>query len=290
MKLSKLAKRNIISVGPGDSFDKAICLMEEHHIHHLPVMNDGNLVGMLSDRDLLMAVGWKLEVDRTVDSSEPSVVGPTEIQEIMSKPALYLAPDNEAHTAIRMMVEGKFHAFPLIHGGILVGMVTSTDILSGYCDKGHNPTVHSRLQERVGDRMRVNVRTVGLREPLHVAARILREEHIRHLPVTSDDKLLGIISDRDIRRACGEETIEDDKAQARGEFYIGATSVIQVMSKKVETISEDATLIEANRKMVDRQVSCLPVTRDDRLVGILTDSDLLRLIAQIHEEDEHRQA
>lgn len=283
MKLADLAHRDVISVMPTDSFDKAICLMEEHHIHHLPVVENSRVVGMLSDRDLLMAVGWKLEIERVVESSEHSVIGPKSVREIMSSPALYLAPENDLHTAARMMAEGKFHAFPMVQDGILVGMVTSTDILGCYSSLKTMLSSQTYLQDKIRNHMHVNVYTVGPREPLHAAARILKEKHIRHLPVATNKELLGLISDRDIRRACGQEVIEDEMAQAQGEFYIGPTTVMQIMSNQVETIMEEATILDAIKTMTERRIGCLPVVRGEELVGILTETDLLRLVARMDE-------
>jgi CBS-domain-containing membrane protein len=80
MRLANIMTQKIMCVSPDDSLDKAICLMDEHYIHHLPVLDHTKLVGMLSDRDLLIAVGWKLECERR-PLPNSGVVGPQRIRD-----------------------------------------------------------------------------------------------------------------------------------------------------------------------------------------------------------------
>lgn len=279
MRLEKLMHVSVFSVSPQDSLDKAICLMDEHRIHHLPVVDGGHVVGMISDRDLLLSVGWKLECERKPDV-DSGFVGASCVGHIMSRPVLYLSPENERHTAANLMAGGKFHALPLVSGRRLMGIVTSTDLLKAACHPGPGEPVAPVLLEEVGRHMLTNVRTISPSETLHQAAKIMFECRIRHLPVTTGATLLGVVSDRDIRRAFGNEMIEDEIAQSRGEFYLGSASVASVMSRAPWTVREDSTTLEAMRIMVDHRIGSIMVTRGiDQLVGLMTDTDMLRLIA-----------
>jgi CBS domain-containing protein len=278
MKLVTLATKNLIWVAPSDRVDKAICLMEEHGFHHLPVIENGRVIGMLSDRDLLIAVGWKLEVERAVDGDPDSVIGPLQVREIMSSPAISLSPDTDVHSAARIMVNGKLHAFAIVKNDKPIGIVTSYDILKKVTGRS-GPRTPAWLRRPVGRIMTTRLITIGPREPLHAAARMLRENRVRHLPVTVDGALLGMITDRDIRRTCGQGAIEDALAEERGAFYLGSTQVIEVMSHEVVTATEGMTLLDACWRMVDRRIGSLPVCRGEIMVGMLTDSDLLRCIA-----------
>jgi CBS domain-containing protein len=280
MRLDKLMNISIFSVAPDDSLDKAICLMDEHHIHHLPVLEGTHLVGMLSDRDLLISVGWKLECERRTSPKE-HVVGPMRVGDIMSKPVLYLSPENEVHSAAHLMAAGKFHAMPIVAGRRLLGMVTSTDLLMAYCEQRSHATVNPLLRDEVRTHMLTNLVTIGPKKSLHNAARIMHEAQIRHLPVTSGNTLIGIVTDRDVRRAYGTEMIEDEKAQAIGQFYMGMTAVLAIMTPRPHSILEETLIVDAIAKMVEHRIGSLPVTRHgDELVGLITDTDVLRLIAE----------
>ena len=282
MRLATLMKTRVHSVSPADSLDKAICLMDEHAIHHLPVVENGRLVGILSDRDLLLSVGWKLECERK-PASNAVVAGPSRIREIMTAPAVHLEANAALHTAARMMAAGKFHAMPIVAGHQLVGIVTSSDILRQFIDRPNLASFSPLLQERVPKHMRVKLVTVGPTDSLNSAVKKMHDSNIRHLPVVVDGELIGIVSDRDLRRACGVGVIEDEIAEATGAFYIGSTEVLEIMSRDVLTIAEESTMMTAVRTMADERIGCLPVMRGNHLVGLLTDTDLLHLIAEIDE-------
>jgi acetoin utilization protein AcuB len=128
--------------------------------------------------------------------------------------------------------------------------------------------------------MRAGVVTIGLKNQLHEAAHIMREKHIRHLPVVAQGSLLGMITDRDLRRACGTQTIEDEQSQASGDVYLGATTVLVIMTKNVRTIAPDASLLDAINEIVGFGIGALPVVENDSLVGILTDTDIVRAIGR----------
>lgn len=88
MHVSHLVKRDVVTAAPGDSIDKAISLMEERAIHHLVVESNRRINGMLSDRDILLSTGWMLTAERRIDTGHGSeVIGPTRIEQIMSRPA-----------------------------------------------------------------------------------------------------------------------------------------------------------------------------------------------------------
>ncbi len=280
MKLAALSTHNVISVTPDDSFDRAISLMEEHGFHHLPVVESGKVVGMISDRDLLLAVGWKLEAERRVEGSRSAVVGPRRVREVMSRPVVSLTPEESLHTAARTMIDRAISAIPLVSGAAVVGIVTKIDLLRGLCEANPPVVKLERLAEGVSRHMRHNVFTVGPKDALHTAARMMHDKHVRHLPVTVDSMLVGMLSDRDIRRACGREIIEDEQAQVQGKMYAAADRVMEVMTTQVHTVGPSATLKDAAKKMLEHRIGALPVVTGELLVGILTHTDVLRLIAE----------
>ncbi len=283
MKLRTFTNRPLLCVEPSDSFDRAICLMEEHTVHHLPVVQDGRIVGMVSDRDILLAVGWRLEIERLAEGERIDMVGPRQIEDVMSRPPVCLSPDDSLDDAARLMAERRIHAIVVARNHQPVGIVTSFDVLQQHSTCG-GPATNPRLLEPARLHMRTSVFMVGPRESLITAGRIMREKGIHHLPVSAGDSLVGLVSDRDLRRATGEEMVEDARAEASGEFYIGPTMVMEVMSRHVETAKEENTLQECLDRMVVRRIGCIPIVRDDRVVGILTDTDMMRILAQMEQQ------
>lgn len=280
MKLGAIATHNVIFVRPDDSFDRAITLMEEHGFHHLPVIEDGIVVGMLSDRDLLLAVGWKLEYQRRIDGTRRDVAGPRNVGQVMSHPVVALSPEDDLHTAARLMIDRSISALPILAGGKLTGIVTKIGLLQVLCESSPPLVSPKVLSSLVSAHMRASVLTVDPKDPLHTASRIMHDKHVRHLPVTTMGMLVGIISDRDVRRACGREIIEDEQAEREGRLYASAARVMDVMSNRVFTSEPTETIQEAARRMLAHHVGALPVCTGEELVGIITHTDILRLIAR----------
>ncbi len=122
MQASNTMTRQVITVPPELTLDVAHRVMESHHIRHLVVMQHGKLVGILSDRDVLLAA--------TADARGGVAVPRSPIGAAMTTEPLTCEPDTTVATLARLMTERKIDAVPVIgSAGRLVGLVTSTDLL-----------------------------------------------------------------------------------------------------------------------------------------------------------------
>ncbi|HEY8369997.1 MAG TPA: CBS domain-containing protein [Thermodesulfobacteriota bacterium] len=110
--------------------------------------------------------------------------------------------------------------------------------------------------------------------PVAEAYRLMRRGGFRHLPVVDGERLVGIVSDRDLPRARPEVAAPD--SAAAGDQTMARLVVRDVMSREVTTVDPDRPVEEAARLMLDLRIGSLPVVEEGRLVGILTETDLLR--------------
>ncbi len=124
--------------------------------------------------------------------------------------------------------------------------------------------------------MTSHVTSVEPRTPLTEVMRVFRDRRVRHVPVVVEHELVGIISDRDTRRALGESTVFDARAEERGEFYLGPQTATEIMTRDPHTITSAARLGEAIEALLSFRVHCLPVVDGRKLVGILTETDIVR--------------
>ena len=131
----------------------------------------------------------------------------------------------------------------------------------------------------VGRRMRTSLITVTKDATLAQAQELLHSHRIRHLPVVEGDRLLGILTDRDIRQASPSSAagISPDRTTA----FLAQIPVTEAMVRNVRTVSSYTTVEEAARLMIEHKIGCLPVTEADRLVGIITETDILGVLVDV---------
>ena len=120
----------------------------------------------------------------------------------------------------------------------------------------------------VRDVMSTDLVTVRPAESVRRAYEIMRDRRIRHLPVIENDRLVGILSDRDLRPILLSPGLT-------------GASVAELMSEALTTIAPDASVEDAASLLVVRKIGCLPVVEGDRLVGIVTETDLLAVLVEL---------
>ena len=126
----------------------------------------------------------------------------------------------------------------------------------------------------VAKRMMRNPVFVDENDSMKKAMDIMKEREIRHLPVLKGgDKLVGILTERDIKQASPSSATA---LEIREIFYLlDKVKVKQIMTRRVFTISSDAPIEEAALIMREKKIGCLPVVTGGKLVGILTETDIL---------------
>lgn len=130
---------------------------------------------------------------------------------------------------------------------------------------------------KVRDLMSAEVATVLRNDQLGIADDLMRLGRIRHTPVLDEatGEVVGVLSQRDLfRGALARSLGYGEHAQQK---MLGLLRVKDVMTNEPITIGPDAALADAARVMLDRKLGCLPVVEGGKLVGILTESDFVRL-------------
>lgn len=133
----------------------------------------------------------------------------------------------------------------------------------------------------VRSRMTPDVLTVTPSTTLGEALRIVREQNIRHLPVLDDGRLAGLVTDRDLRLAAPPVWASDtDHAALRATFENKTVAEVAAASPVVTT-TEITPIEEAAQLMYEHRITSLPVMRNDKLVGILTETDVMRAFVEL---------
>src|SRR5262245_18836489 len=112
MRISEIMSKEVETVGPTCTVDEAADLMRQKHIRHLVIARDGDVLGVVSDRDM----------------RSPRLFG-ERLTDVMSDPAITIRPNDTVRTAANRMNRRRVGSLPVVERGKLVGIVTVTDLL-----------------------------------------------------------------------------------------------------------------------------------------------------------------
>jgi acetoin utilization protein AcuB len=132
MRVRELMTGGPITVGPETPIFEARQIMVKERIRHLLVLEDGRLVGIVTDRDIRLSLPsqatslsiWEVNY----------LLARLTVREIMSQPVITVGPDREAADAARLMLSHRIGGLPVVDGGFVIGIVTETDIVRAFAD------------------------------------------------------------------------------------------------------------------------------------------------------------
>jgi acetoin utilization protein AcuB len=155
-----------VAVRPGDTLADALRLTREHRVRHLPVVEDGALVGIVSDRDIRLAMPSPLAVP---DPERAAFLERTTVGQVMTREVITAGPLDTVEDAAGQLCRHRIGALPVVDAyGKLLGMVTETDILTAFAEVLSAGGPSSRLEVSLPDRPGELART------LHVLGEELR--------------------------------------------------------------------------------------------------------------------
>jgi acetoin utilization protein AcuB len=132
----------------------------------------------------------------------------------------------------------------------------------------------------VGQRMTKHPVVCRPEMPVDEALNFMRHEKIRRLPVVDDDRnLLGIVSEKDLLYVSPSPASTLSVFEMH--YLLSKIKVRDIMTAKVITVTEDTLLEDAARIMVDNKIGGLPVLRNGKLVGIITETDIFKIFLEL---------
>lgn len=132
------------------------------------------------------------------------------------------------------------------------------------------------------DIMSTQIRSLDESQTIASASEALERMPFRHMPVTDGDRLLGLISDRDLLRVDASTAVPNSSTQAA--FIARTLRVKDVMAKELTTVGPGEPLVNVAMLMRTHKLGCLPVVEDgNRLVGLITEADFVALAQNLLE-------
>lgn len=126
--VSTIMTKNVIKLNLSDDLTKAEMLFKKHHIRHIPVVNSNKIIGMLSYTDLLR-ISFVDAVDDEDEVVDVTVYNMFTVEQVMAKKLVTVSPETTIKEVAEILSSREFHALPVVEGDLLVGIVTTTDII-----------------------------------------------------------------------------------------------------------------------------------------------------------------
>jgi CBS domain-containing membrane protein len=274
-----------IRVRPDERLDIALALMVSYRFRHLPVEDDGRLVGVLSMRDLYAA-----DLAEPVSSRGERALHlrGIEARQVMSTPVLTTQPAATLFSASELLLRRQISCLPVVEEQRLVGILTCTDLLAPAIALLESEAARG-TQTAVSAIMTVRpIATIEADEHLDLARSLMNAHRVRHLPVVEADHVVGVLSDHDLLRA--ELSNLTPAAAAERLAARRRVRVREMMAGHAATLDSESPAVEAARVLQRRRFGALPVISSGRLVGMLTVSDFLYYLLSYAPSDELRAA
>jgi CBS domain-containing membrane protein len=128
VKVSEIMTKNIVKLNLADELTKAEQLFKKHKIRHIPVVDGNKIAGMLSYTDLLR-VSYADAVDDDANNVESIIFNMFRLRQVMVKEIVIISPTSTIRDTAEILSKNEFHALPVCEGEVLVGIVTTTDVM-----------------------------------------------------------------------------------------------------------------------------------------------------------------
>lgn len=246
MKVSKIAKKAVV-IDKDERLSQAIDLLIKHNISRLPVIDKKELLGVVTERDILLRIGNfrdNLKVSRFHVSS------------CMTHNPITLSPDQDLEMAIKIFSKHKISGIPVLDDEIKI--VTKTDVLKVLKVEGIVRDCFNQKYFRLSRDDRV----------IHAKNILLNHD----LPLVIVDDLEGVVTERDVLFAIYKFRKLIDKHMGS---VIRNFPVYEIMSKNVLTSTPQDFLEDVKNKMLENHFSALPVVDDGKILGFISKDELI---------------
>jgi CBS domain-containing protein len=259
MRVKEVMTKDVIVVDKDVDLKHVLDLMKKHNITKIPVVENKKLIGMITDNNIVYKLGSIRK--RGIPASR------LHASSVIDKGVDYISPDTDVETILKRVGKPGPTILCVIENDMLVGVITKADLL---------PLVNSKKQ--IIEIMNKKLQTVSSDDRVIHARRIMIDEDIARLPVVDQGNLVGMISDNEISFALAK--IKKSYPIGKQKHRLDELLVREVMKKPAIWAAYTMTVAEAADQMLKENVGALPIIKNDKLIGIITRTDLLSTITR----------
>ncbi|MBP2132095.1 CBS domain-containing protein [Methanomicrobium sp. W14] len=271
-EVADIATHDVISVSPTMSIIGAVETMTRKGFRRLPVTDSGTskIIGMVTAGDIINFMGGGEKFNLVSGKHKGNMIAALNdsVREIMSTRLLTVKENTRITDVAKTIVDKKCGGIPIVdEEGILTGIVTERDILKVFCKTPNYLCV--------SDIMTKNPHVTTPDSPICSVTKEMVTKKFRRLPVVSDDVLFGIITAMDIMNYVGDKDVF--KEMITGDVSdVMSVPVRKLINGNLYTTTPDESISNVAIEMVEKGVGALPVIENSRLVGVITEFDLVR--------------
>ena len=276
LKVNDIMTKDVASVSVPGNRDDILTILKERQVSGVPVVKEGDLVGIVTRSDLL---------------KNPSE---DQIAMLMTRNPISVMPDASIESAARLMVAYSIQRLPVVENNTLVGIITVRDLIKAIADM--------EIDESISKYMGSKVVAVWDETPLPIVGMIMELADVKACPVIDRDlQLVGMVRDKDlILRSVVEDAVHHSDISASSDedewtweslrdtlkIYYSVSRIVlpdvpaRDAMHKTPVVSENGTHVSDVARMMKREeLEQLPVvTASEKLHGILHDNDLIKCL------------
>ena len=284
--IMKIASKDVISIPPSKRIKDTAKVMMEHQFRRLPVTDPGSgkVLGIVTVMDILDFFGggnkFNIIEKKYSDNFLAAINEP--VREIMSRDVICLSEKSSIYDVVDVMLANQIGALPIVDGDEnLVGIVTERDIALSLAGEIDDRTAQ--------DYMSTKVFTTTPGTPIESACKIMVRNGLRRIPIVGGEadiskaakKLLGIVTSTDIIRFFNAKEFFDNLNSNAASEVLEKTKVSDIMVKDAIIVEAEDTIGEICELFKISNIGGVPVVKDDVVIGIITERDILRAVKKL---------
>lgn len=275
-EIMAIATHDVISVPPSTSIIAAVEQMTKCGFRRLPVTDAGTrkLRGIVTSGDVInfMGGGDKYKLVQVKHGGNLLSALNENVRTIMTQQVVTLSHEATIRDAVQEIVENRIGGLPILdHDGVLTGIVTERDVVRVLAAQQSSLSVE--------DVMSSPLRVIAPETPIETVARDMTTYRFRRLPVVSDDVMYGIVTATDLMCYLGSRDVFSRMTTGNVSEGMGLP-IRTLINGTLITTTPERSINEAAREMLEKNIGALPVIEDSRLIGLVTEFDLVRAFAR----------
>ncbi|WP_407432869.1 CBS domain-containing protein [Methanobrevibacter sp.] len=264
MQIKNLMSTSLITIDKDQSLADALKLLRKNRISRLPVLNNKELTGIISERDIAKKLGSS--------KYESMPASRLHVSSVMVKDIISVPQSMRLAEVANIMLENGIGSVPVIDDGKMVGIVSKADFVTMAIDGEYDNICTKEIMTK-------DVISVSPSERLIHARRVSIDAKVGRLPVIDDEELVGMITSKDLMRAFIDFRKKVPERYQKSQ--IKEVLVEYIMSRNPLVVTKDHSISDVAKIMIETGYNGLPVVEDDKVIGIITQTDILRLISKL---------